>query len=151
MDIKEDDLSGIEIQILLGVHYTEATIHNPDGHSHVLDVEALKDPSITFWSVWDANQIMGCGALRELSKTEGEIKSMRAHADHLRKGVSSALLTHMIKCGRARGYNRISLETHPVPAYAAARALYEKFGFTYCGPFSTYEDSPNSVFMTLEL
>jgi len=151
MKIVEDDLSGSEIQTLLGVHYTDATIQNPDGHSHVLYVTELKDPSITFWSAWDKNEIMGCGALRELSKTEGEIKSMHTHAEYRRKGVSSALLTHIIQCGKSRGYKCISLETHPVPGYAAARALYESFGFTYCGPFSNYEDDPNSVFMTLEL
>lgn len=151
MNIKEDDLSAPEITALLGVHYTDATIQNPQGYSHVLDMKALKDSSITFWSVWDSDQIMGCGALRELSKTEGEIKSMHTHIEHRRKGVSFGLLTHIIKCGRARGYKRINLETHPVPGYAAARALYERFGFAYCGPFSNYEDDPNSVFMTLEL
>lgn len=151
MQIKEDDLSGADIRKLLTTHFSDAQHQNPKGLSHALDIQALKHPNISFWSVWDDEALMGCGALRELSSELGEIKSVHTHTDHRRKGVSTYLMQHIIEVGRDRGYESIKLETHPTDAYAAARALYERLGFDYCGPFGLYEVNPNSVFMCLDL
>ena len=94
---------------------------------------------------------MGCGALKELDPTHGEIKSMRTASAHLRKGVAAALLIHNMEEARRRSYRRLSLETGSMDAFAPARSLYTRFGFRFCPPFADYVEDPFSVFMTLEL
>ena len=91
------------------------------------------------------------GALKELDRTHGEIKSMRTPAVLRRRGAGRAILAHILAEARARGYRRLSLETGAMPEFIPARKLYESFGFVYCGPFAPYKDDPYSVFMTLEL
>ncbi|MGJ8561985.1 MAG: GNAT family N-acetyltransferase [Alphaproteobacteria bacterium] len=151
MEIRLDDLSGKAIQRLLSIHCAEAIGHSPEGLSHALPIEVLREAAITFWTAWAGASLMGCGAIRELSSVHGEIKSMHTAAIHRRKGVSSAMLRHILEESRRRGYSALSLETHPTEIYAPARALYKQFGFAECGPFGSYIDNPNSYFMTLKL
>ncbi len=92
--------------------------------------------------------MVGCGALRELDATHGEIKSMRTAPSHLRRGVAATLLEHILSVAKKRAYHRLSLETGSQDAFAPARALYARFGFEPCGPFADYVDDPNSIFMT---
>ena len=94
---------------------------------------------------------MGCGAVKELDPTHAEIKSMRTHADHLRKGASAAMLEHIIAVAKSRGYHRLSLETGSGEAFDAAHGLYLRYGFEYCPPFGDYSLEPYSRFMTLVL
>ncbi len=122
-----------------------------DESVHALPIEALRAPEVTFWSVWDGRELMGCGALKELDARHGEIKSMRTVARHLRKGVAAALLEHMLVEAKRRAYRRLSLETGAPAAFAPARSLYARFGFQPCGPFAGYIEDPNSVYMTKEL
>jgi putative acetyltransferase len=97
-------------------------------------------------------ELAGCGALRELSPDHGEIKSMHTAARHRGKGVGARLVTHMLDVARARGYRRVSLETGTADAFAPARALYGRFGFTVCPAFAQYrDDDPHSLCMTLSL
>lgn len=151
MRIIEDDLSGPEIASLLGEHLAGMAEHSPPGSIHALDLSGLRVPEITFWTAWDDSGLLGCGALKELDAKHGEIKSMRTARQHLGKGVASAILTHLIKESVGRGYRKLSLETGSGPAFDPAHALYEKYGFTYCGPFGGYRDDPFSRFMMLEL
>lgn len=151
MEIKIDDLTGPEIAGLLEEHLYNMTLHSPPESIHALDLEKLKKPEITFWSVWENNEIAGCGALKELSPLHGEIKSMRTSSLHLRKGVAKKLLAHIIKEAENRGYKRITLETGSMDAFEPARRLYASFGFHYCKPFSDYIEDPNSVFMEKKL
>jgi putative acetyltransferase len=116
-----------------------------------LDLDGLKKPEITFWSIWDGPGLAGCGALKELDHRHGEIKSMRTVLACQRKGVASAMLRHIINEATRRSYARLSLETGSMPYFEPARSLYAKFGFSTCGPFGTYKPDPNSVFMTKEL
>lgn len=97
------------------------------------------------------NDLLGCGALKELDPYHGEIKSMRTAKEHLRKGVAKKLLQHIVEEAKKRGYQRLSLETGSMDAFEPARKLYASFGFEYCKPFSDYKEDPNSVFMTKEL
>ena len=115
---------------------------------HALDLAALRAPDITFWSAYDANDLVGCGALKELNATHGELKSMRTANGHRGRGVASALLQHIVGEATARGYRRLSLETGAQPYFAPARALYAKHGFVECGPFAAYREDPLSIFMT---
>jgi len=154
MHIKVDDLTGPEIQDLLRHHLQNLSAISPPCSMHALNLDALRKPNITFWSIWsDAapSELMGCGALMELDAEHAEIKSMRTVAAHLRKGVASRMLEHIIAEARRRGYRKLSLETGAGGAFIPAQTLYAKFGFQRCGPFGSYVDDPNSVFMARNL
>lgn len=151
MKIKIDDLSGPEIAGLIAEHLRCAAAVTPLCSMHALNLDALRKPDVTFWSAWQGDDLAGCGALRELDRAHGEIKSMRTAHAHLRKGVGSMLLKHIISEAKRRGYRRLSLETGVMPYFEPARSLYRKFGFSICPPFTGYTEDPNSVFMTKEL
>jgi putative acetyltransferase len=126
-------------------------LHSPPESIHALDVAALRQPGITFWTVWESGELLGCGAIKELDSQHGEIKSMRTSSSHLRKGVAKKLLNHILEEASRRGYSRLSLETGSMEAFEPARKLYAGFGFSYCEPFADYVEDPNSVFMTRRL
>jgi putative acetyltransferase len=149
--IKIDDLSGPEIRELLEEHLASMRLHSPPESIHALPIEGLRKPAITFWTVWENGELLGCGALKELDSQHGEIKSMRTALQHLRKGVAQTLLHYIISEAARRGYRRLSLETGSMQAFEPARQLYARSGFTFCGPFAEYLEDPNSVFMTKEL
>jgi len=151
MEIRVDDLSGPEIIELLREHVRTLSRISPPESCHALDLDALRKPDVTFWTVWSGAELAGCGALKELSKQHAEVKSMRTAREHLRKGVASRVLQHIIAEARRREYRRLSLETGSMGYFEPARRLYAKFGFAVCGPFATYVEDPNSVFMTREL
>lgn len=151
MQILEDDLSGEEIQALLRAHAEGMMANSPLGACHYLDLTGLQVPEITVWSLWDGDQLAGCGALREIDSTHGEVKSMRTAEEHLGKGVGRRILEHIINTSRVRGYERLSLETGSTDAFAAAIHLYESSGFVSAGPFAGYEPNEFSRFFTLEL
>ena len=149
MDIKIDDLSSPDVMGFLEEHLQHMVNVTPPGSVHTLDIEALKKPEITFWSVWDGLLLIGCGALKELDTQHAEIKSMRTASSHLGKGVASHLLYYILTKARRRRYQRVSLETGSFDAFKPARNFYTKFGFTYCEPFSGYTQDPNTMFMTI--
>jgi len=150
-EIRVDDLRGEAIQQLLQDHLASAHENSPPGAVHALDLDGLRAPDLTFWSVYDGEQLVGCGALRELDAQHGELKSMRTATAHLRRGVAALLMEHMLSTARQRGYRRLSLETGNNEAFAPARRLYERFGFAPCPPFGDYVDDGFSVCMTREL
>ena len=151
MKIVIDDLSGPEIAEFLEEHIRDMKSVSPPESKHALDLDGLRKPEITFWTVWDDGKLVGCGALNELDEQHGEIKSMRTSTSHKQRGIASLLLQHMIDVARQRSYRRLSLETGAMPFFEAARRLYAKFGFGPCAPFANYKEDPNSVFMTQEL
>ncbi|MHB8568039.1 MAG: GNAT family N-acetyltransferase [Nitrososphaerales archaeon] len=151
MDIKIDDLTGSEIQLFLREHLEDMAPNSPPESRHALALEELRRPEITFWSVWSNNELLGCGALKELNHQRGEIKSMRTASVVRRKGIATSLLNHISEEAKRRNYKRVSLETGSMDAFAPARNLYAKFGFKKCGPFADYIEDPNSLFMTKEL
>jgi putative acetyltransferase len=148
MLIRIDDLTGPEIRALLEEHLRNMYELSPPESVHALDLAALRQPEITFWTAWSEGALVGCGALKELDPTHGEVKSMRTASAQRRKGVGRAMLVHIIAEARVRSYARLSLETGSTGAFLPARRLYESFGFTYCAPFADYTDDPNSAFMT---
>ena len=151
MHIELDDLSRPEVHALLREHLDDMYDLSPPEDVHALDLTGLRAPDVTFWTVWDNGVLLGCGALKEITPAHGEVKSMRTPKALRRRGAGRAILEHIIGEARARGYNRLSLETGSQEAFRPAHQLYESFGFVYCGPFADYDPSPNSVFMTLEL
>jgi len=151
MRITKGDLSSDRVAELLSEHLDGMARYSPPDRIHALDVDGLRAADITFWTIWDDEDLLGCGALKELDSRHGEIKSMRTASAHLRRGVANVMLLHLIDESRARAYTRLSLETGSGPAFDPADSLYRKFGFQYCGPFSSYRDDPFSRFMTLKL
>ena len=151
MEIKVDDLSGAGVRALLEEHLRHMHSVSPPESVHALDLRALRRPEVSFWTVWEGEELLGCGALKELDARHGEIKSMRTAAAHLRKGVAARLLEHILAEAGRRGYTRLSLETGSQDYFEPARRLYARFGFTYCEPFADYTEDPNSVYMTRTL
>ncbi|MGO8957482.1 MAG: GNAT family N-acetyltransferase, partial [Streptosporangiaceae bacterium] len=109
------------------------------------------DPSITLYSYRRGAQLLAVGALKQLTDWHGELKSMHTAATARGTGIGRAMLDYLIGVARDRGYQRVSLETGSMAAFAPARSLYATAGFIECGPFADYHPSPNSIFMTLQL
>jgi putative acetyltransferase len=139
------------VHALLQEHLDNMYELSPPESVHALDLSKLRKPDITFWTAWDESLLLGCGALKQLDATHGEIKSMRTPAALRGKGAGRVLLAHIVAEARSRDYRRLSLETGPHPAFLPAQRLYRSFGFEVCGPFGDYKPDPYSVFMTLEL
>lgn len=149
--IKEDDLSGSEIRELIHQHRKDIASRSPPESFHALAIELLQQADITVWSAWESGQLLGCGALKELSPQHGEIKSMRTASAHQQRGVGAAILQHIIQVAQHRGYQKLSLETGKGEEFAAAHRLYHRFGFVECGPFAEYVQDTFSTFMCLTL
>ena len=148
MKIVVDDLTGPEIAAFLAEHLDEMRSTSPPESKHALDLDGLRAPEVTFWSVHQDGRLVGCGALKELDASTGELKSMRTVRARKRQGVASALLQQIVAVARERGYTRLYLETGSADFFAPARALYRKFGFEECEPFADYTDDPLSVYLT---
>ncbi len=151
MHIREGGLDDPRVVALLNMHITRARGETQRGSAHALDVAELMAPDVTFWSVWEGDEVVGVGALRRLSDDHGEIKSMYTAEAARGRGVASALLGRIVDAARKQGMARLSLETGSWPYFVPARELYARHGFVYCEPFGSYRPDPNSVFMTLEL
>ncbi|HSE11113.1 MAG TPA: GNAT family N-acetyltransferase [Rudaea sp.] len=151
MEIRLDDLSGAQIRALLQEHLRNMHELSPPESVHAMDVAKPRQPDVTFWTVWSGGELLGCGALRELTPKHGEVKSMRTALAHRRRGAGRAMLMHIVEEARRRCYERLSLETGSMQAFEPAHKLYETFGFSFCPPFGDYVDDPHSVFMTKEL
>ncbi|MDW6004090.1 GNAT family N-acetyltransferase [Vibrio mangrovi] len=151
MEIRIDSLDDGAVIHLLEEHLADMYATSPPESVHALDVASLKATSVTFFSGWRHGELLGCVAIKQLSDTHAELKSMRTATSARQQGVASMLLQHMIEVAKGRGYRRLSLETGSMAFFEPARKLYEKFGFSYCEPFADYQPDPNSMFMTLLL
>jgi putative acetyltransferase len=151
MEIREDDLTGPEIMVLLREHLDHMYAITPLESVHALDLDALRAPEITFWTAWDGRQLLGCGALKALDARRGEIKSMRTASAFRRQGVAAKMLEYIMQEAQKRGYVALYLETGSTPEFAPAMALYQRYDFRFRAPFADYIDDPNSVFMEKRL
>ncbi|MBI1683949.1 GNAT family N-acetyltransferase [Caulobacter hibisci] len=151
MDIREADLGEARTQDLLRLHLAGMHANSPPGHVFALDLSGLRAPGVSVWSAWSGETIIGIGALKRLDDGTGEVKSMRTHPDHLRKGVAAALLERVIDEARAQGLNRLSLETGSGPAFDAALSLYRRRGFVDGEAFGDYVASDFNQFLHLAL
>ena len=152
MRIVVDDLSGPAIAAFLTEHIEEMRSITPLESKHALDLDGLRRPEITFWSVLDGDDaVVGCGAVKALDASHAELKSMRTAQARKRSGIASLLLEHILAEASRMGFARISLETGSADFFRPARSLYEKYGFDYCEPFADYRLDPHSVFMTRTL
>lgn len=146
-----DDLTRRDVQRLIAEHLADMHATSPAESVHALDEAGLRGADVSFWTVWDGTNLLGCGALKQLGPSEGEIKAMRTRPEARGRGVATHLLAFLIEESRRRGYHRVSLETGAQDFFAPARRLYARHGFVTCPPFADYAPDPNSVFMTLRL
>ncbi len=150
-DIRQDDLSGAPTRALLAIHLAGMQAESPPENVFALDLSGLQQPDICVWTAWDGDEIAGVAALRDLGGGQGELKSMRTHPDHLRRGVAAALLRHIIGQARQRGMARLSLETGSGPAFDPALTLYRRHGFDNGEAFGNYRASAFNQFLHLSL
>ncbi|MEO7061471.1 MAG: GNAT family N-acetyltransferase [Lapillicoccus sp.] len=151
MEISTGGLDRDDVLALLREHLADMHATSPPGSVHALDVAGLRIPSVTLWTVRESEVLLGCGALKELSATEGEVKSMRTSVAARGRGAATAVLGRIVEEARLRGYHRLSLETGTQDFFAPAWQLYERHGFVACGPFGDYVADPHSRFLTLSL
>ena len=147
----EGNFDNSEVNNLLKKHFIELRTVSPEGSTHVLDIEGLKDPSIKFWSLWENNELIGCGALKFLEKNHGEFKSIRVADQFRKKGSGERIINHLIEEAKKLNIVKLSIETGAGEFFLPARNLFSKFGFKTCPPFAHYKDDPNSCYYTLNL
>ena len=146
-----DDLTGAPTRALIARHLTGMHDNSPPESVHAYDIDQLRSPDVTFWSVWVGDEIAGCGALKVMDERRGELKSMRVADAYLGRGIGRAILEHLMAEARNRGMESLWLETGSAPSFVPALRLYESAGFVRCGPFDGYVEDPFSVFMTRTL
>ncbi len=151
MEIKVDPITHPQVLELLNQHLQDMNSNSPEESVHALDVSGLQHPSVTFWTLWNNDQLLGCGALKRLDDQHGEIKSMRTATSARKQGIASKLLAHIIEHAKQQGYQRLSLETGSMEFFHPAHRLYQSYGFAECGPFGDYQLDPYSLFMTREV
>ena len=147
----EGELDRDDVWELLDQHFAEMRAGSPPEACHVLPVDGLKDPVITFFTLRENGVLLGCGALKRLSDDHGEVKSMRTADKALGRGVGKIMLDHLLMTAKLLGMTRVSLETGSTEQFAAANRLYEKNGFNRTGPFGNYTDTPFTRFFTKEI
>lgn len=150
-DIRPADLTDPQTRALLALHLSGMQANSPPEAVFALDLSGLQSPDMQIWTAWDGSAITGVGALRTLATDHGEIKSMRTHPDHLRRGVAAVLLRHIVTQAQARGMKRLSLETGSGPAFDPALALYRAHGFIDGEAFGDYTRSDFNQFLHLQI
>ena len=144
----EGNFENSEVNELLNKHFIELRTVSPEGSAHVLDIEGLKDKSIKFWSLWDNNKLIGCGALKFLEKNHGEFKSIRVADKFRRSGIGEKIIEHLIEEAKKLEIKRISLETGAGKFFDPARKLFKRCDFKPCKPFAHYKEDVNSLYLT---
>ena len=144
----EGNFDNSEVNNLLKKHFIELRSVSPAGSTHVLDLEGLKDPTIKFWSLWENEELIGCGALKFLDKYHGEFKSIRVADKFKGKKMGEKIISHLIAEARKIGIKKLSIETGSGEFFSPARKLFKKFGFKPCKPFAHYTEDPNSCYYT---
>ena len=147
----EGNFQNSEVNELLNKHFIELRSVSPEGSTHVLDIDGLKDKSIKFWSLWDNNQLIGCGALKFLEKNHGEFKSIRVADKFRRSGIGEKIIEHLIEEAKKLEISKLSIETGAGKFFLPARYLFSKFGFKKCPPFAHYKEDTNSCYYSLNL
>ena len=147
----EGNFDNIEVNELLTKHFIELRAASPEGSAHVLDIPGLKITSIKFWSLWENDKLMGCGALKFLEKDHGEFKSIRVADKYRKNGMGEKIIAHLIDQAKQIGIKKLSIETGSGDFFAPARKLFKKFGFKECKPFAHYKEDPNSCYYTLNI
>ena len=151
MKLIEGNFDNAEVHKLLNKHFIELRAASPEGSAHVLDIPGLKVTSIKFWSLYQNEMLVGCGALKFLKKGHGEFKSIRIHDNFRKKGQGINVINHLINEAKKLNIKRISIETGAGDFFIPARKLFKRTGFSECEPFAHYEVDINSVYLTKKI
>ena len=151
IESKEGNFDNHEVNELLTKHFIELRAASPEGSAHVLDISGLRDPSIKFWSLWERQKLMGCGALKFLNESHGEFKSIRVHDDFRNKGYGIKVINHLIDEAIKLNIKRLSIETGAGEFFIPARKLFNKCKFLPCKPFAHYKLDKNSIYLTKQI
>ena len=144
----EGNFDNIEVNELLTKHFIELRAASPKGSAHVLDIPGLKDDSIKFWSLWEKESLLGCGALKFLDKVHGEFKSIRVHDNFRNKGNGIKVINHLIEEAKKLNIKRLSIETGAGDFFIPARKLFNKCNFEPCEPFAHYKEDKNLIYLS---
>ena len=147
----EGNFENPDVNQLLLKHFIELKAASPEGSAHVLDIQGLKEQSIRFWSLWEKEKLIGCGALKFLKKDHGEFKSIRIHDDYRNQGNGVKIVNHLILEAKKLEIKRLSIETGAGKFFEPARKLFKKCGFEPCRPFAHYKDDVNSIYFTKQI
>ena len=147
----EGNFDNTKVNELLKKHFTELRSVSPAGSTHVLDIAGLKDQSIKFWSLWENDELVGCGALKFLEKNHGEFKSIRVSNKFRKTGAGEKIINHLIEEAKKLKISKLSIETGSGDFFLPARNLFSKFGFKECSPFAHYKEDSNSCYYSLNL
>ena len=120
----------------------------PPEDNFFLSIDDLCTLDIRFFVGRQGMTILGTGALA-IKDGYGEVKSMFTAEAARGKGVAAAILRAVEDEARAEGLPWLRLETGNV--LHAAHRLYERQGFTRCGPFGDYPEAASSIFMEKSL
>ncbi len=151
MDVRPGDFDDPRVLELLREHLAGMHANSPPGSVYALDLSGLKQRTVSFFTVWDGDALLGCGALKHVDDTTGELKAMRTTARHLRRGAGAFMLEHLLALARARGYGHVCLETGSGAAFEPALALYRKYGFVPGPAFGDYVATEFNQFLHLPL
>ena len=144
----EGNFNHPEVNELLTKHFIELRAASPEGSAHVLDIPGLKVSSIKFWSLWENENLFGCGALKFLDVSHGELKSIRIHDNFKSKGNGIKVIKHLIDEAKKLNIKRISIETGAGKFFEPARKLFKRCNFEPCEPFAHYKEDINSIYLT---
>jgi putative acetyltransferase len=151
VSISKESPVGADLTLLFDRHTADMHTDTPPESIHMMGAWELAIPQVHFFVARLAGAPLAMGAFKRLSGDVAEIKSMHVLQEARGKGLSKTMLAHVEAAAKAEGITRLSLETGVQPTFVAARALYEKAGYSACGPFEGYSADPNSLFMTKEL
>ncbi len=153
IDIRQADPGAKDLRPIIQAHLAHSWDATPQTSNHTLDIDALREPGIRFWAIYEAGKPLGCGALKALPDGTAEVKSVHVVAAARGRGLARVIMNHLADLARAEGVSALVLETgsHHLSEYDAARKLYETLGYSYCGPIYGYDADPNSAFMRLDL
>jgi putative acetyltransferase len=144
MQVGHASLDDPAVREMVEFHQRDAKSLSPPGKSFALDVSGLAGKSITLLGAWEGHTLIAIGALKRLSDSHAELKSMRTHPAHLGKGAAKAILNALTEIARSEGIVRLSLETGTGEAFTPAKALYSGFGFAPGEAFADYVNGPHN-------
>lgn len=151
MIIKKGDFNDPQVLNLIRIHLQGMHDNSPAEFVYALDTSSLQKPNISFFTIWEQNQLLACGAISEISNEHAELKSMRTHPDFLNQGHATRILKHLLLVAKKRGYRKVSLETGTTTDFEPAIYLYQKYGFKTGEAFSDYVPNEFSQYFHLEL
>ncbi|TMV10112.1 GNAT family N-acetyltransferase [Ruegeria sediminis] len=153
IELREADPGADDLRPVIAAHLAHGRQAGPPESNHTMDADALREPGVRFWALYENGEPLGCGALKPLPDGTAEVKSVHVLAAARGRGLARVMMEHLAAQARAAGATALVLETgaEHLPGYDAARKLYEVLGYSRCGPIHGYTEDPNSAFMRLAL